>query len=261
MTDRLQEEPSELISKYLESEKLTPEDRKKVKEQVAPFVNDTENYLTGKKSNYDLEKNLEEYSVRLLESNLVDGTTFYIDDYGVEFRAEGYIHQSIFRKIDDVIDPISYFLKRIIKETTGKEAELNRTYKGDNQLNLHFDIVKNSELSPSDLKIKHDLERFKQFYMEAVDEGTETLGPIASRLLIYHAAKKYGYQKGDVDNVNVLRLALSNLIGEGGKVVELFIVKKLYKKLDIDFEEREDWNLSDYVEEAKKKTVNKTEGS
>ena len=131
----------EVISRYLKNEKLSPEDLISVEDEVAPFMSEMEAYLNGKKRGCSLERNLQDYAERLLESQVIDGTSFCIGDYGVVFQVECFKFQSIFSKVDDVMDPISYFLTRIMRETTGRDVVVAGRREKGGVLDIHLDIV------------------------------------------------------------------------------------------------------------------------
>ena len=85
---------------------------------------------------------------------------------------------------------------------------------------------------------------------EAVDEGLTILGTSARMILFGYIS---GLSESPSYRVEVVSETLEVLLGQGGKSLQRLIAKHLYRKLGFDFQARENWDLTEYVEDAKRK--------
>jgi hypothetical protein len=60
-------------------------------------------------------------------------------------------------------------------------------------------------------------------------------------------------QEEIVEKPEVFSAGLERLLGSGASVVENLILKSLYRKLELKFEKKKGYRLSDYINELKKK--------
>jgi len=85
---------------------------------------------------------------------------------------------------------------------------------------------------------------------EATDEALTILGTSARMLLSGHISR---LSDSPSYSVEVVSETLEVLLGQGGKPLQKLIAKHLYRKLGFDFQARENWDLTEYVEDAKRK--------
>jgi hypothetical protein len=84
----------------------------------------------------------------------------------------------------------------------------------------------------------------------AVDEDLTILGRSARMILSGSVSK---LSDSSSYRVEVVSETLEVLLGQCGKLLQRLIAKHLYRKLDFDFQVREKWALTEYVEDAKRK--------
>ncbi|MEM3737291.1 MAG: hypothetical protein QXJ75_04310 [Candidatus Bathyarchaeia archaeon] len=96
--------------------------------------------------------------------------------------------------------------------------------------------------------------RFNGLLREAIDEGlVSTLGESAAKAVYYHLQKNFAFKNGGTPDPEAFAEGLEHLFGYGAKFLEKAILKKLYSKAGINFEEKENYTFTDYVNAAKKK--------
>ena len=94
---------------------------------------------------------------------------------------------------------------------------------------------------------------FGSAVLGAIDEGLLVYGETVRCALYYSVEAKYRVKREQVpDRIEAFHVAMGELCGYGGRVIERLIAKSLYSKLGLDFVEHEDWMLVDYVKHAKK---------
>lgn len=98
-------------------------------------------------------------------------------------------------------------------------------------------------------------EDFEAIFLEAVDEGLRsTLGNTPTRVIYYHFEKKQLLKREDIPyKPEVFAEGLDKILGTGATIIKTFIIKNLYKKLELDYEELEDKDFLSCVEYAKKR--------
>ncbi|MEM2896688.1 MAG: hypothetical protein QW265_03970 [Candidatus Bathyarchaeia archaeon] len=97
---------------------------------------------------------------------------------------------------------------------------------------------------------------FNKVLLESIDEGFLKLGESVKHAIYWHIERNYGIKREEIpDRLKEFHEALIGLFGAGAKVIERLVAKSLYGKLGLSFEERESWSLIDYIEEAKKSSI------
>ena len=95
--------------------------------------------------------------------------------------------------------------------------------------------------------------RFALIVLQAVDRGFLILGETVREATYYHLEKGQQIKREEIpERLEAFHEALEGLLGEGGKIVERLIAKALYDSLGLNFEERQDCTLLDYVNHARK---------
>ena len=96
---------------------------------------------------------------------------------------------------------------------------------------------------------------FDKFFIEAVDEGLNSLGEGGRQMIFFHLENSYSIKKHDIPKKpETFAAALEEIFGEGALILEKLIAKSLYSKLGLDYEERSDCTFRNYVTEARKQT-------
>ncbi|MDI6847909.1 MAG: hypothetical protein QMD13_08820 [Candidatus Bathyarchaeia archaeon] len=97
------------------------------------------------------------------------------------------------------------------------------------------------------------LTNFKKIILVAVEEGLSSLGDSPKQAIFFHLEVSFRITKEHIPaNLTEFAEALEKIFGPGASYLEKLIVKRLYEKLGLEFEEAETWNFLDYVDNAKK---------
>ncbi|MGB9676468.1 MAG: hypothetical protein ACPL0C_04700 [Candidatus Bathyarchaeales archaeon] len=93
---------------------------------------------------------------------------------------------------------------------------------------------------------------FEKALVEAVDEGLLMLGESGREVVYFHLRHYYGFTKDDVpSNPQILVRCLEKIFGVGARAVERDIIKSLYRKLKLEYVEKEAFDFMEYLNEAK----------
>jgi len=93
---------------------------------------------------------------------------------------------------------------------------------------------------------------FEKTLLEAVDYALLTIGETPRKAIYYHLEKGFKLQRDDIpDEADEFSQALSNIFGTGAKLIERLILKDLYSRLDLNFEEKTRFEFVDYVSLAR----------
>lgn len=94
---------------------------------------------------------------------------------------------------------------------------------------------------------------FRKILLVAVEEGLSSLGDSPKRAILFHLEVSFKITKKHIAaNLAEFLKALEGIFGPGASYVEKLIVKHLYEKVGLKFEEEKMWNFLDYVDNAKK---------
>ena len=86
----------------------------------------------------------------------------------------------------------------------------------------------------------------------AVDEALLVPGEIVKTAIYERVERSYQLRRGEIpEKLETFHRALRDLLGEGGKVMEMLIVRNLYRRLGLSFEKHDGRTLVDYVNHAK----------
>jgi len=103
---------------------------------------------------------------------------------------------------------------------------------------------------------------FEKNLLEAVDYGLLSLGENPRKAIYFHLQRNFQLQRESIPKeTNGFSRALNNIFGPGAEIIEKFILKELYQRLELNFEEKEGFTFADYVKEAKKLAGRKKHGS
>ena len=93
---------------------------------------------------------------------------------------------------------------------------------------------------------------FEQLLIEAVDEGLESLGESGKHMIFYHLDKSYSIKKHEIPKIpEAFAEGLEKIFGAGASVLEKLIVKSLYLKLGLKYEDVESRPFVDCVNHVK----------
>jgi hypothetical protein len=89
---------------------------------------------------------------------------------------------------------------------------------------------------------------FEKLFIEAVDEGLETLGESGKQMIFFHLDKNYSVKRHEIPKKpEAFAKGLEKIFGAGASVLEKLIVKSLYSKLGLEYEDLESRLFIDYV--------------
>jgi len=93
---------------------------------------------------------------------------------------------------------------------------------------------------------------FEKTLLEAVDHALLSLGKSPRQAVYYHLNKSFKLQREEIpEDTNEFSQALNTIFGPGAEVIEKIIVKNLFNKLNLNFEEKTCFQFVDYVSMAK----------
>ena len=89
---------------------------------------------------------------------------------------------------------------------------------------------------------------FEKLFIEAVDEGLETLGERGKHMIFFHLDKSHSIKKYEIPkNPEAFARGLEKIFGAGASVLEKLIVKSLCSKLGLEYEDVGSLPFADYV--------------
>ncbi|MGQ9743046.1 MAG: hypothetical protein ACUVQW_00365 [Candidatus Bathycorpusculaceae bacterium] len=96
-------------------------------------------------------------------------------------------------------------------------------------------------------------ENFKKVLLEAVDEGLLTLGESGREAVYFHLKNLYNVKKEEIPfKLEEFAEGLRKIFGLGAAVIEKAIIKSLYDKIGMKYEERKGRSFLAYVIDAEK---------
>ena len=92
-------------------------------------------------------------------------------------------------------------------------------------------------------------EGFESSLLDAIDETLSlVLSERAKEAVYVHVEKYYDLRREEIPlKLDVFASCLEKIFGRAAAVMERMVLKRLYSKLGICFEETKDWNFKDYV--------------
>ncbi|MEM2144785.1 MAG: hypothetical protein QW279_05455 [Candidatus Jordarchaeaceae archaeon] len=103
--------------------------------------------------------------------------------------------------------------------------------------------------------------RGKDFFEELILQTVETvlrnvLGESSANIIIIYAKKSDPARwEEDPEKVKLFLDVLRSLIGLSSQIIEHLILKTLYSKLDLNFEEKQNYDFWDYIKELLKRCI------
>ena len=93
---------------------------------------------------------------------------------------------------------------------------------------------------------------FDKLFIEAVDEGLDVLGESGRHMIFFHLEKSYSIKRHEIPKKpEAFAAGLEKIFGAGASVLEKLIVKSLYSKLGLKYEDKEERPFADYVKNVK----------
>lgn len=95
---------------------------------------------------------------------------------------------------------------------------------------------------------------FHKTFLEAVEEGLSTLGDTPKQAILFHLENTFKIKREEIPKkLTEFQKALEKIFGSGASYLEKLILKKLYDKFQLEFEELENQqqNLMISVESLK----------
>jgi hypothetical protein len=96
---------------------------------------------------------------------------------------------------------------------------------------------------------------FEKILLEAVDEGLSLLGESSKQTLYFYLENSYKIKRGDISRrIDEFVEAIETIFGTGGRILELLIMKQLYRKVGRNFKyfpKKEEMLFTEYVEAAR----------
>lgn len=73
---------------------------------------------------------------------------------------------------------------------------------------------------------------FDAILLESIDEALSALGNSINQAIYFHLEQNFGIRKDEIPKrLGGFKQALENILGAGGDLVEILILKKLYEKV------------------------------
>lgn len=92
---------------------------------------------------------------------------------------------------------------------------------------------------------------FKELLLRAVEDGLLVLGETPREVIYYYLKTKFKLKREDIpEEAEQFDRALNSIFGPGAEIIEGYIVKDLYQRLRLNFEEKEDFGFVDYLKQA-----------
>jgi len=91
-------------------------------------------------------------------------------------------------------------------------------------------------------------EEFEKLFMEAVDESLKSLGESCRQMVFFHLENTYSVKRKDIPKKpKAFAEGLEKIFGEGALVLEKIVVKTLYSKLGLEYEDKKAFVFMDYL--------------
>ena len=107
----------------------------------------------------------------------------------------------------------------------------------------------------------HALDEFNLIMLEAVDEALSFLGESAKRAFYYHLEEKFKIKRGEIPvKIDDFVEAIEEIFGMGAKIIEMQIMKSLYKRVGRNFKyvpKEKDLLFTAYLKAVKNRFVRK----
>jgi hypothetical protein len=96
---------------------------------------------------------------------------------------------------------------------------------------------------------------FEELLLEAIDEGLYSLGKSAKQVIYFHLEKTFKVKRQDIPSqIEKFTYAIEQIFGTGAKILEINIMKCLFKKVGCtleNYQKKTNLEFIDYVETAR----------
>jgi len=94
--------------------------------------------------------------------------------------------------------------------------------------------------------------KFKCLLVKAVDESLSCLGDSAKCSIYFHLEYSFGIKKDEIPKKpEIFAEKLEALLKDGSCFIERLIIKRLYEGVGLEFEYKENYSFSDYINEVR----------
>ena len=107
------------------------------------------------------------------------------------------------------------------------------------------------------VKQLHATETLEDLLLKTIDETMKQIFKEAGIPVIYTFLEtNNGLKREEIaEKPEVFSTGMKKLLGSGAPVIEKLILKNLHRKLELKFEEKGDYEFSDYITELKERTL------
>jgi len=105
------------------------------------------------------------------------------------------------------------------------------------------------------MEVEYKTMSFEELLLESVDEGLSSLGETCKQAIYFHLEKEFKLNKRDIAfRIKDFAEAIENIFGVGAKVLEIRIMKNLFKNMEypfLYFPNQEYLEFTKYLESAR----------
>ena len=103
-------------------------------------------------------------------------------------------------------------------------------------------------------------DNFKRVLLAAIDQGLSSLGESPKEAIFFHLESSFQIKKEDIPvNLTEFKQALERIFGPGAPYLEKLILKSLYEKLGLDFQDLDETDLVISADDARKRIKSELE--
>jgi hypothetical protein len=104
------------------------------------------------------------------------------------------------------------------------------------------------------------LEKFNRVLLDAIEGGLSSLGDSPREAIFYHLETSFRLKKENIPlNLSEFKQALERIFGPGAPYLEKLIIRCLYERLGLGFEEPRHVDFVAYVNDAKRRVTHEEE--
>jgi hypothetical protein len=99
-------------------------------------------------------------------------------------------------------------------------------------------------------------DNFTKVLLAAIDQGLSSLGDSPKQAIFYHLESSFQLKREEIpQNLTEFKLALDRIFGPGALFLEKLILKSLYEKLGLNFEDLDGADLVVCADDARKRIM------
>lgn len=97
-------------------------------------------------------------------------------------------------------------------------------------------------------------DNFTKVLLAAIDQGLSSLGDSPKQAIFYHLESSFQLKREEIpQNLTEFKQALGRIFGPGAPYLEKLILKSLYEKLGLNFEDHDGTDLVVCADDARKR--------